>query len=186
MANHQWTYTELREAHERNMAGETFPEIAPDYGVSPRALRVAIRRHLGAVGPGSSSGRGGRPGEPWKDRFYREATALRSTTGLSWPAIAERLGWPGPVQSLTNGTLRYSRRAEIEIARDTSGLPLVVGSTIKPGVCRIAGCVRRVRSRGMCHACRQRAIRVGMLDAVAAPAASPWEIRKGEIPCAQE
>lgn len=171
----RWTLPEIREAHRRNLEGETIPDIAAGMGVTEWSLRMAIRRSINEPGPGSGCGRGCPKPQPWRLPFYREALALRGTTELSWPEIAARVEWPLSTRKLRDGVHRYAKRAEIKV-RTVSAPPLVVRAYTHPSVCRIESCRRPPRNRGMCNRCRQQAMRQGVLDEVAAPS------RQGQHP----
>jgi len=110
MGKHRsWTFPELRRARARVEAGETWDQIAEDFGVHSSTLRKQVYKHIGR--PNLTK----RPRKILREKMLLEAIALRNNERLSYGIIKERIGWPRLVVTLRQSVKRYARLHDIEL-----------------------------------------------------------------------
>ena len=103
MSRRSWTYPELVDAAQRFADGESWQAIGSTYGVSACCVRTLVKRH------GLRQDRQGKAPRP-TDRHVPvilQAIALRNSKAMSWPTIAEAVGWEQSWNYLRTLCLRY-------------------------------------------------------------------------------
>lgn len=105
----EWTFPELRRARARVEAGETWDQIAADFGVHSSTLRKQVYKYIGC--PDLTK----RPKTMMREKLILEAIALRNNERLSYGIIKERIGWPRQVVTLRQSVMRYAELHDLEV-----------------------------------------------------------------------
>ena len=111
-AYRQWSFPELRRAHELRAAGKTFADIEQAMGRSRDSIRSALVR----AGLLPTAGQRGRPIDWGREAQLRRALTLLND-GASYPEVMSAVGWTASKPALWQALRLYGRRGGIEPRR---------------------------------------------------------------------
>ena len=105
MTRNRWTMPMLRRAVAAVESGRTWDDVAADFGVMSATLRKTLRRY----GFWPDASKRAPTQHPQESQLVR-AIELRRGSRMSWPAIANAVGWTRAAESLSRAAHRRARR----------------------------------------------------------------------------
>lgn len=110
MTRNRWTLPMLRRAVAAVESGRTWDDVAADFGVLSATLRRTMRRY----GFWPDAAKRAPKRHPQEMQLVR-AVKLRRGSRMSWPVIANAIGWTGAPESLSRAAHRRARREGIDL-----------------------------------------------------------------------
>ncbi len=105
MSRNRWTLPMLRRAVAAVECGRAWDDVAADFGVMSATLRRTLRRN----GLWPDAEKRAPKQHPAESQIVR-AIKLRRGSRMSWPAIANAVGWTSAPESLSRAAHRRARR----------------------------------------------------------------------------